>query len=49
LAAEHYAKLKSGWFVGTNVSRAQIERIIEMACEVARLRFGRELSIYVGE
>jgi predicted type IV restriction endonuclease len=49
LAVEHSAKLKSGWFVGTNVSRAQIERISEMACEVARLRFGRDLTINVGE
>lgn len=49
LAAEHYAKLKSGWYVGTNVSRAQIERITQMACEVARLRFGHELTVSVGE
>jgi len=49
LAAAHFSKLKSGWFVGTNVSRAQIQRIAEMACEVARLRFGRELTICVGE
>lgn len=49
LAAEHFSKLKSGWYVGTNVSRAQIERIAEMACEVARLRFGLELTVNVGE
>ena len=49
LAREHSAKLKSGWYLGTNVSKAQIERIIEMACEVAPLRFGRELVVSVGE
>lgn len=49
LAREHSAKLKSGWFVGTNVSRAQIERIVEMACEVAHIRLGRELVANVGE
>jgi hypothetical protein len=49
LARGHYAKLRSGWYVGTNVSLVQIERIIEMACEVARLSFGRELVINVGE
>jgi len=49
LAREHSARLKSGWYVGTNVSKAQIERIIEMACEVARLQFGRELVVSVGE
>jgi predicted type IV restriction endonuclease len=49
LAREHSSKLQSGWFVGTNVSHAQIERIIEMACEVSRIRFGKELIVNVGE
>jgi len=49
LAREHFYRLQSGWYVGTNVSHAQIERIIEMACEVARLRYGTELIVSVGE
>lgn len=49
LAREHSFKLQSGWYVGTNVSHAQIERIIEMACEVSRIRFGQELIVNVGE
>ena len=49
LAREHSFKLQSGWYVGTNVSHAQIERIIEMACEVSRVRFGKELIVNVGE
>jgi hypothetical protein len=49
LAREHYAQLQSGWYVGTNVSHAAIGRIIEMACEVARIRFGKELVISVAE
>lgn len=49
LAREHSFKLLSGWHVGTNVSHAQIERIIEMACEVSRIRFGKELIVNVGE
>ena len=49
LAREHSFKLQSGWHVGTNVSHAQIERIIEMACEVSRVRFGKELILNVGE
>lgn len=49
LARECSFKLKSGWFVGTNVSRAQIERIIEMICEVARVRYGKDLLVNVGE
>lgn len=34
LSREHSTQLSSGWWLGTNVSRAAIERIIEMACEV---------------
>ncbi len=49
LAKEHSFKLRSGWYVGTNVSHAQIERIIEMACEVSRVRYGKELIVNVGE
>jgi len=49
LAREYYAKLASGWFVGTNVSRAQIEGIIEMCCDVANIDFGRELLINIGD
>lgn len=49
LAREHSFKLKSGWYVGTNVSHAQIERIIEMACEVSRVRYGKDLTVSVSE
>jgi len=41
--------LSTGWWPGTNLSRAQIERIIEMACEVAGVKYGRELSVNLGE
>lgn len=49
LARDHSAKLSSGWWLGTNVSRAAITRIIEMACDVANLRFARDLQISLGE
>lgn len=49
LAREHSFKLKSGWYVGTNVSQAQIERIIEMACQVSRVKFGKDLKVNLGE
>lgn len=49
LSHEHSTQLSSGWWLGTNVSRAQIERIIKMACEVARVKYGRELSVNLGE
>lgn len=49
LAREHSFRLKPDWFIGTNVSKAQIERIIEMGCEVAHIRLGKDLIINVGE
>jgi predicted type IV restriction endonuclease len=48
LARDNSAQLDSGWWLGTNVSRAAITRIIKMACEVASVRFGPELSINLG-
>lgn len=49
LSHEHSTQLSSGWWLGTNVSRAQIERIIEMACEVAGISYRHELSVNLGE
>lgn len=49
LSHEHSTQLSSGWWLGTNVSKAQIERILEMACEVARVKYGRELSVNLGK
>lgn len=49
LAREHFAKLSSGWFVGTNLSLTSIARIAEMACEVAGIRYGKDLVVNVGE
>ena len=48
LADEHSYQLKSGYWIGTNISRHQVEGILEMACEVAGLRFGTDLSINLG-
>ncbi len=49
LAREFFAKLKSGWFLGTNASHAAIRQIIEMACEVAALRYGVDVVVHIGE
>jgi hypothetical protein len=49
LSREHSTQLSSGWWLGTNVSRAAIERIIKMACEVARINYGRDLLVNLGE
>jgi hypothetical protein len=49
LARDHSVQLTSGWWLGTNVSRAAIARIIKMACGVANIQVGHELSINLGE
>ena len=49
LAREFFARLRSGWFVGTNVSHAAIRQIVEMACEVAGLRYGVDVVVHIGE
>jgi len=49
LAREHSARLKSGWWIGTNVSRATIKRIIEMAGDVVGLKYGASLKVNLGE
>ena len=45
LARDHSAKLTSGWYIGTNYNPAGVIKIIEMACNVANLRFGQDLQI----
>lgn len=49
LVREYSIQLKSGWWLSTNHSRATIERIIEMACDVAHLKYGKDLQTNFGE
>ena len=42
-------RLSSGWWVGTNYSKRDISKRLEMACEVAGLRFGKDLVVYLGD
>ncbi|MCL2076591.1 MAG: type I restriction endonuclease [Betaproteobacteria bacterium] len=49
LVSDYSRQLTSGWWLGTNLSRERIKRIIEMACDVAQLRFGRDLQANLGE
>lgn len=49
LCGEHSTKLKSGWWVSTNHSRATIGQIIKMACDVVGLRFGSDLTVNLGD
>lgn len=49
LVRDHSIQLTSGWWLSTNHSRATIERIIEMLCDVAHLKYGKDLQVNVGE
>ncbi|MBY0473499.1 MAG: hypothetical protein K2Q13_00375 [Nitrosomonas sp.] len=49
LVRDHSMQLTSGWWLSTNHSRATIKRIIEMACDVAHLKYGKDLQVSVGE
>jgi predicted type IV restriction endonuclease len=49
LARDHSFEVNPGWWIGINLSRAAVARIVEMACDVAGLRFNRDLTISLGE
>lgn len=38
-------RLKSGWFLGTNYGRYEIKKIIRMACQVAKIKYGQDLIV----
>ncbi|MBI5970427.1 MAG: hypothetical protein HY884_04670 [Deltaproteobacteria bacterium] len=42
-------QLKSGYWVGLNYSKKSILGILEMACEVAGLRIGKDLIVNLGD
>ena len=41
-------QLSSGWWMGTNYSKVQIEKILQMAAEVAGLTYGKDLVVRLG-
>jgi hypothetical protein len=42
-----YAKqLRGGWWIGTNFANREKRRMLEIACEVAEIKFGSDLRIY---
>lgn len=49
LVRDHSKQLSSGWWLSTNHSRATIGRIIEMACNVGHVRYGKDLRAELGE
>lgn len=49
LVHDHSRQLSSGWWISTNHSKRTIETIIEMACNVMRLRLGKDVRIELGD
>jgi hypothetical protein len=47
--AEYSKQLSNGWWVGTNYSKSNISQIIQLACEVAGLRYGDDLIANFGD
>lgn len=45
LGRDHSVQLVQGWWLFTNWSKRSIERIIRLACEVAGVDFGTELTV----
>jgi predicted type IV restriction endonuclease len=48
LVQHHSIEFKNGWWLGVNVSKNTIEKIIKMACEVAKIEYGTEFTINLG-
>ncbi|MEM2112281.1 MAG: hypothetical protein QXX08_10480 [Candidatus Bathyarchaeia archaeon] len=45
LCEQYSEQIAGGWWVGTNYSRSTIRHAIELACEVAGIRFGSDLKL----
>jgi len=45
LSETHSVELAPGWWMGTNYSRKNIDDIIRLACEVAGVRYGKQLRV----
>ena len=45
---EYSLDLENGWWLGTNISTESARRNIELACKVAGVRFGTQLTLIEG-
>ncbi len=44
LGEAHSHRLSTGWWIGINYSKENIEKIVRMACEVAELNYGTDVT-----
>jgi hypothetical protein len=45
MARDHAVQLSSGWWMGTNYSVSQIEKILRMERDVAEVEYGSQLAL----
>lgn len=48
LVRDHSYEVRPGWWLGVNISKNSIGKIIKMACKVAQIDYGSELKINLG-
>jgi predicted type IV restriction endonuclease len=48
LAEQHVFEVRRGWWIGTNNSKSKAVGIMRMACDVAGLRFGKDIRVDLG-
>ena len=48
LGKRHCQNLPGGWFISTHQNKASITNIVKLACEVADLEFGKDITINLG-
>lgn len=48
LARNHSHEIPGGWWLVVHLSKNAIEKLIKMACQVARINYGTELNINLG-
>ena len=48
LCEQESQELVPGWWIGTNYSKQNIEKIIRLACEVARCSYGNQVKVELG-
>ena len=47
LAEKYSYEFRKGWFVNINLSKNRIKKVLELACEVAGVRYGKEFKIFL--
>ena len=45
LSDEYSRELRPGWWVDINLSKTSIEKVVKMACQVASIKYGRDLKL----